>query len=34
TTRYQQRVDLSSRIAVICMFDTVLLMYAEAKVPR
>ena len=30
TTRYHQRVDLSSRIAVICLFDTVLLMYAEA----
>ena len=34
TTRYHQRVDLSSRIAVICLFDTVLLMYAEAKQPR
>ena len=29
TTRYHHSVDLSSRISVICLFDTVLLMYAD-----
>ncbi|MGK0550674.1 MurR/RpiR family transcriptional regulator [Enterococcus faecalis] len=29
TTRYHEQVDLNSRISTICVFDTVLLMYAN-----